>query len=130
MKTYHNEANTGGITKIALKKFWTFSDKVDRLTKLQNSDFQSHFSMSKIVRIFLIFFSLKNIDLGQQLLSKTFFDKFNLKNNLFPKLGRKIVNFLNLSTLSEKLQKKFQCDFCDSTSISFIVISFHQIPLT
>ena len=26
--------------------------------------------------------------------------------------------------------KKFRCNFCDSTSISFIVISFHQIPLT
>ena len=73
---------------------------------------------------------MKNIDLGQQLLSKTFFDKFNFKNNLFPKLGRKIVNFLNLSTLSEKLQKKFQCNFCDSTSITFIVISFHEISLT
>ena len=24
----------------------------------------------------------------------------------------------------------FRCNFCDSTSISFIVISFHQIPLT
>ena len=34
MKTYHNEANTGGITKIALKFFfWTFSDKGDRVTK-------------------------------------------------------------------------------------------------
>ena len=49
MKTYHNEANTSGITKIALKKFWTFFDKEDRLAKLQKSDFQSHFSTSKIV---------------------------------------------------------------------------------
>ena len=46
MKTYHNEANTGGITKIALK---IFLDKGDRVTKLQISDFQSHFSTSKIV---------------------------------------------------------------------------------
>ena len=56
MKTYHNEVNTGGITKIAMRFFWGISDKVDRLTKLQNSDFQSHFSTSKIVRIFLFFF--------------------------------------------------------------------------
>ena len=49
MKAYHNDANTGGITKIALKKFWTFLDKGDRVTKLQISDFQSHFSTSKIV---------------------------------------------------------------------------------
>ena len=38
IKTYHN----GGITKIALKNFLDFfGHKVDRLTKLQNSDFQS-----------------------------------------------------------------------------------------
>ena len=53
MKTYHNEADTGGITKFALKFFLTFLDKEDRLAKLQKSDFQSHFSMSKIDRIFL-----------------------------------------------------------------------------
>ena len=44
MKTYHNNANTSGITKIALKKCLDFFDK-DRLAKLQKSDFQSHFSM-------------------------------------------------------------------------------------
>ena len=52
MKTYHNDTNTSGITKIALKIFWTFFDKEDRLAKLQKSDFQSHFSTSKIVQIF------------------------------------------------------------------------------
>ena len=52
MKTYHNEGNSCKITKIALKKFWTFFDKEDRLAKLQKSDFQSHFSTSKIVQIF------------------------------------------------------------------------------
>ena len=39
-------------------------------------------------------------------------------------------NFVSLSTLSEKVQKNFQCNFCDSATISFIVISFHQILLT
>ena len=52
MKTYHNDANTSGITKIALKNFLDFFDKEDRLAKLQKSDFQSHFSTSKIVQIF------------------------------------------------------------------------------
>ena len=74
--------------------------------------------------------SLKNINLGQQLLLKSFFDKFNLKKNLLLKLGCKIAIFQYLTTLFEKLQKIFWCNFCDSTSISFIVISFHQIPLT
>ena len=74
--------------------------------------------------------SLKNINSGQQLLLKSFFDKFNFKNNLLLKLGCKIAIFLNLTTLIEKLQKNLWCNFCDFTSISFIVISFHQIPLT
>ena len=52
MKTYHNEANNSGITKYALNFFLTFFDKEDRLAKLQKSDFQSHFSTSKIVQIF------------------------------------------------------------------------------
>ena len=52
MKTYHNDANTSGITKTALKIFLDFFDKEDRLAKLQKSEFQSHFSTSKIVQIF------------------------------------------------------------------------------
>ena len=34
MKTYHNEANTSGITKIASKYFWSFSNKVVRFRKV------------------------------------------------------------------------------------------------
>ena len=87
MKTYHNDINTSGITKIALKKIWTFFDKEERPAKLQKSDFQSHFSTSKIVQIFTKKKSLKNINLGQQLLLKSFFDKFNFENNLLLKIG-------------------------------------------
>ena len=53
MKTYHNAADTGGITKIAMKIFWTFWDKEDRLPKLQKSDIQRYFSMAKNVQTFL-----------------------------------------------------------------------------
>ena len=63
MKTYHNEGNTGRITKIALN----FVLDIFGLD-LQNSDFQSNFDMSKIIRIFLKNFLLKNINLGHQLL--------------------------------------------------------------
>ena len=45
--------------------------------RLQNSDFQSHFSASKINRIFLNFFSVKNIRPGDQLLEMKFFENFN-----------------------------------------------------
>ena len=40
-------------------------------------DFQSQFSRSKIIRIFLIFFSLKNMNLGAHFLLLTFFDNIN-----------------------------------------------------
>ena len=45
MKTYHNEANTGGITKIAMKNLLDFfeqSRQIHKIAKLQNSNFQSH----------------------------------------------------------------------------------------
>ena len=109
----------------------TFTDVLRGRQKVPKSDFRSHFSMSKSVRIFPnFFFWLKNIKWGHQLLLNTFFDKFNFKENLFLKLGHKIVNFLNLSTLFKKLQTFLRSNFCDSTSISSIVISFHQILLT
>ena len=38
--------------KLHKKKFWTFFDKEDRLANLQKSEFQSHFSRSKVVQIF------------------------------------------------------------------------------
>ena len=44
----------------------------------QNSYFQSHFSVLKIGRIFPNKFSMKNIGLGDQLLLKYVFEKFNL----------------------------------------------------
>ena len=45
--------------------------------KLQNYDFQSQFSMSKIIQIIPIFFSSNNINLGAHILLLTFFDNFN-----------------------------------------------------
>ena len=100
--------------KLSFKNFWTFYDKEDRLAKLQKSDFQSHFltvlagsSTPAILNIFS-----QKIDLS-------FFDLLDLS----------IVIFLNLPNLSERVQFFFRCNFCDSTGISFIVISFHQIPL-
>ena len=58
MKTYHNEANTGGITKIALKFFFEFSDKVDRFRK----------------------FTILRSNFGNKL-----FSKLNLSKNVFDK---------------------------------------------
>ena len=110
--------------------FWTFSVEIIRPAKLQNSDIQSHFSMSKIIRIFPIFFSLENINLGAQLLSKTFFDSSIFKNNLFLKWCCQILIFAGLITLAKNVQKSFQCNFCNQWNISFILKSFYQIPLT
>ena len=45
--------------------------------KVTNFDFQNQFTMSKIIGIFLIFFSLENINLGAHFLLSTFFDNIN-----------------------------------------------------
>ena len=47
------------------------------LSKLPKFDFQSQLSMSNIIRIFLNFYSLKNINLGAHFLLLTFFDNVN-----------------------------------------------------
>jgi hypothetical protein len=48
-----------------------------KVSKSAKFDFQSQFSMSKIIRIFLNFFSLKNTNLGAHYLFLKFFDSIN-----------------------------------------------------
>ena len=62
------------------------SGEVSKSAKSQPLDFQSQFSMSKIIRIFLIFFSLMNINLGAHFLLLTFFDNINFSITLFSKM--------------------------------------------
>ena len=50
-------------------------------------DFQSEFFMSKIIRIFLIFFSLKTKNLGSHFLLKSFFGNFNSNSTFLLKSG-------------------------------------------
>ena len=47
MKTFHNEANTGGSQKLHRKMFWSFSDKVDRFRKftILRPNFRNKFSL-------------------------------------------------------------------------------------
>ena len=54
--------------------------------KVQKLDFQSEFSMSKIILTFLIFFSLKNKSLGTHYLLKCFFVTSILKNSFITKI--------------------------------------------
>ena len=75
------------LRQYGLWSFQTGDTKLDRfLPKNHNQrkllnfevpkfDFQSQFSMSKIIRIFLNFFLLKNTNLGAHILLLTFFDK-------------------------------------------------------
>ena len=52
----------------------TYQNYEEPPQRLQNLYIQSHFSASKINGIFLIFFSVKNIRLGDQLLLKVFLE--------------------------------------------------------
>ena len=57
--------------------------------KVRKMDFQSQFSMSKIIRIFLnFFFPLKNTNLEAHFLLLAFFDKINFLTTLLLKLGQ------------------------------------------
>ena len=110
--------------------FWSFLDKVDRFRKfiILRPNFRNKFSLELNIskNVFnkswcpqLIFLMKKKFRKIQTI--------FDVEKWLWKS---EICNFVTLSPLSEKVQKNFQCNFCDSTSISFIVISFHQIPLT
>ena len=116
--------------KLHRKKIWTLSDKWDRFRKItilrpnfRNKLF-SKLNLSK--NIFNKSWCLK-----LKFFNQNFFRKIRTTFDIEKWLWKsEICNFITLSPLSEKVQKNFQCNFCDSTSISFIVISFHQIPLT
>jgi hypothetical protein len=64
----------------------TFTDVHMGHWKVPKSDFQSQFSMSKIIGIFLIFFSLKNISLKEGFLLLSFFENYNFWTTLFSKM--------------------------------------------
>ena len=67
-----------------------------RCQKVPKSDFQSQFSTSKIIWIFLIFFfALKNTNLGAHFLLLAFFDNINFQITLFSKM---MPNFWQFAT--------------------------------
>ena len=111
-----NGANTGGITKIALKRILDFfrqSRQTHKIAKFWLSN--SFYNVKNCPNLSKKFF-IEDYQFKTPSFVKTFFDKFNFKNNSFLKLVYKIVYFLNLSTLSKNFQKYFRCNFCDSTS--------------
>ena len=114
--------------------------------KWQNSDFQSQFSMSKIIQIFLNFFSLKNMILGAHFLLLTFFENFNFYSTLFTKnmlifrsldLERMLIRqfiFLWKSAFYHSIKLPFDAEvaekilnaiYCKSRKVWFIFISMH-----
>ena len=72
-------------------------------------DFQSQFSISKIIRIFLIFFSLKNIILGAHFLLLTFVENFNFWSTLFSENGP--YNICPCIEKSTQIQPKMFIDY-------------------
>ena len=104
------------LTKKSVKEkhffYLTFTDVHMGRRKVPKSDFQSHFSMSKIIRIFLIFFSLKNISLEESFLLLSFFENFNFWTTLFFKM---VPNFWQSVWTSVKVKSKKYFYFTDST---------------
>ena len=62
MKTYHNEANTSGITKIAPQKNWTLSVKLDRFRKITilRPNFRNKFKIEFIKKMLLTIVGVLN----------------------------------------------------------------------
>ena len=69
--------NTKKTMKMGMKHVWPFHRFRIEGRKQQNSDFQSHFSMSKINRILLNFFFTLEYKKGEQLLLLSYFDNFD-----------------------------------------------------
>ena len=88
----------------------TYTDVQMGRQKVPKSDFQSQFSMSKIIRIFLIFFSLKNISLEEGFLLLSFFENFNFWTPLFSKM---VPNFWRSLWTSLKVKSKKYFHFTD-----------------
>ena len=90
--------------------YLTFTDVHMSRQKVPKSDFQSQFSMSKIIRIFLIFFSLKNISLEEGFLLLSFFENFNFWTTLFSKM---VPNFWRSMWTFVKNDSKNDLHFTD-----------------
>ena len=88
----------------------TFTDVHLGRQKVPKSDFQSHFSMSKIIQIFLNFFSLKNISLEEGFLLLSFFEKLNFWTILFSEM---VPNFWRSEWTSVKVKSKNYFHFTD-----------------
>ena len=126
MKTFQNEANTPLITKTTLKTLLKLSFKVIILpTKI--TIWWRHFRNTSFIKMKLSKNSFyKSWDLKLIFSNEIFFRKiciiFNIETWLW--------NFVGLITLTENVQKNFQCNFCNHWSISFILKSFYQTLLT
>ena len=81
----------------------TFTDVHTSHQKVPKSDFQSQFSMSKIIRIFLIIFSLKNISLEEGFVLLSYIKNFNFWTTLFFKM---VPNFWRSVWTSVKVKSK------------------------
>ena len=88
----------------------TFTDVHMGCQKVPILDFQSEFSMSKIIWIFLIFFSLKNISLEEGFLLLSFFENFNFWTTLFTEM---VPNFWQSEWTSVKVKSKNYFHFTD-----------------
>ena len=98
--------------------------------KVPKFDFQSQFSTSKIIRILLIFFSLKNINLGAHFLFLLILCSIKIERLLFLKF-LKILAFLTaIFGHFTSLREKNQGHFCNQCNNVFNLKCFYQILLT
>ena len=88
--------------------------------KMPKSDFQSQFSMSKIVRIFLKKFSLKNINLGALFLVLLISCSIKIERLLFLKFLKNLAFFDSYLWPFNKSEEKIKAIFVISAIIPSI----------
>ena len=90
-----------------------------RCQKVPQFVIQNQFYMSKIIRILLNFFSLKNIILGAHFLLLTFFDKIKIERLLFLK-WRLIFDTSPLTQFSKFINFLWVCWFLGKNLSNFV----------
>ena len=103
--------------------------------KVPKFDFQSQFSTSKIIRIFLIFFSSKNINLGAHFLFLLILCSIKIERLLFLKFLKILAFFDSYFWPFSKSEEKIKVIFVISAIMSsmwnvFIKFHWHDEKLT
>ena len=130
IKTFQIEAMIALITKMLLIFSWDLLMTKTRRQKVPKSDFQSWFSMSKTLQIFLKKNSVKNINLGATFLFLSILSSIKIERLLLLKFLKMLAFFDSYFWPFNKTHEKIIAILVISAIMASIWNVFYQIPLT